>query len=254
MLRTIGWVLWLFAYMASRLPLYFRARRLQKQGRTAERDALIGPVVHRWAAKVLHHIKMEVRIDGLENIPKGRNVVFASNHQSYLDIPVLLACIQPPPPLLARREIGKVPLLKLYMEQLGCIFVQRNDARSAVAALKEAEELVKSGRSLVVFPEGTRSRGGPVAAFQPGMVRIAAKAGVPVVPVCIGGSAQGLEANGFKIQPAEVRLHFLPAIETAGLSKDEQKALAGTIQGQIAARLPGAAIEGGSIPAGAPTA
>ena len=226
MVRTIIMLIWFFCNLISRVPVYFKSKRLIKEGKLEERAALIDAEVAKWAAAVLRYVRMEVEVTGRENLPKGDEVVvFAANHQSYLDIPVLLSTIEPPPPLLARKEIGKIPFLALWMRELGCLFVDRDDARAAMATLKEAEQLVKGGRSLVVFPEGTRSKSDHLAEYQAGVVRIAWKAGVPIVPVAIDGSYRGLEGNGFRVKPAKIRLMFLPPVATEGLDRAGQKAL-----------------------------
>lgn len=234
MLRTIWWISYLFLYFITRLPYAIKLNRLKKQGRAGEAQAIVDEQVALWAQRLLGHIKIDVTVEGEENLPPaGEVVVYASNHQSYLDIPVLLASICPPPPLLARREIGQVPLLGLWMRQLGCVFVQREDARSGMQALKEAQAVVEGGRSLIVFPEGTRSKSDKLGEFQAGVVRIAAKAKVPVVPIAIDGTFRGLEDGGFELRPAKVRLVVLPKVETAGLTREEQKALPQTLHEMV---------------------
>lgn len=234
MLRTIWWITYLFLYLISRLPYTIKLKRLTKQGRADEAQAVIDEQVALWAQRLLKHIKIDVAVEGRENLPApGEVVVFAANHQSYLDIPVLLANISPPPPLLARREIGQVPFLGLWMRKLGCVFVQREDARSGMQALKEAQAVVEGGRCLVVFPEGTRSKSDKLGEFQAGVVRIAAKAKVPVVPVAIDGTFRGLEDGGFRLRPAKVRLVILPRVETASLSREEQKQLPQTLHEMV---------------------
>lgn len=234
MLRTIEGISFLFLYLFSRLPFYWRLKSLAKKGRMQERQNIIDRQVSRWGQLMISHMKMEVTVQGQENLPKdGQVVVFASNHQSFWDIPLILANIQPPPPLLARVEIGKIPLLGLWMRQLGCVFVQRDDARSGMNALKEAQQVVEGGRSLVIFPEGTRSKGGEMGVFQAGAVRVAAKAKVPIVPVVIDGSYRGFEEGGNRIVPSKMRLVFLPQVETENLNREEQKNLASTVQQMI---------------------
>ena len=234
MLRTIWWISYLFLYLITRLPYTIKLNRLQRQGRKAEAQAIIDKQVALWAQRLLMHIKVDVAVEGRENLPAANEVVvFAANHQSYLDIPVLLASIAPPPPLLARKEIGQVPFLGLWMRRLGCVFVQREDARSGMQALKEAQAVVEGGRSLVVFPEGTRSKSDRLGEFQAGVVRIAAKAKVPVVPVVIDGTFRGLEDGGFELRPAKVRLVILPRVETANLSREEQKQLPQTLHEMV---------------------
>lgn len=240
MLRTLGWVLWLFGYMLVRWPIYWWGCHLARTGQVQRQRHVINGLVKPWARRLLKHIKLTVEVSGTENLPPPNEVVvYAANHQSFLDIPVLLANITPPPALLARREIGKVPLLGGWMRQLDCVFVQRDDARAAMAAFRQADAVLQGGRSLVIFPEGTRAKSNKMGPFLPGAVRIATKAGVPIIPVAISGSYKGLEGNGNRVKKATARLVFLPRVETAGLGKDDAKLLPQLLEQQVRAAKDG---------------
>lgn len=254
MLRTLGWVIWLFGYIIGRLPLYWRAAWLARHGRMAEKNAIADKQVKRWSGRLMRHIKLDLTVAGAENLPPPEMpVVYASNHQSFLDIPVILDTLTPAPAIMARRGIMKVPLLRGWMKLLDCVIVDREDARASVAALKEGERLLRGGKSLVVFPEGTRSRGDEVAPFLPGAVRIAWKAGVPIVPLAVDGTYKGLEGGGMRVKPAKVRLTVLPRVETAGLTKEAQKALPGRLEEAIrAAKAPAVPAGAPPVPAGGP--
>ncbi len=233
MLRTIGWILWFFAYMLCRIPRIWMAKNKSE----AEYRAIIDKEVAVWAGKLLRNVKTYVTVEGKENLPApGETVVYVANHQSYLDIPIVLAEIWPPPPILAKRELGKVPLLGYCMRLLGCVFVERDDARSGMEALRKAQETVENGRSMVVFPEGTRSKSDEMTKFQGGAVRLALKAGVPVIPVVIDGSYKGLEGNGFRLQKSDVRMVILPRVETKNLDKAQQRELPQVLEQMIKAK------------------
>lgn len=224
-IKTLGWAIWLFGYLIGRLPAYWRCRHYAKKGQTEQHDAIVQKQVDLWTSKLLHHIKMDVAVEGLENLPKDEVVVFASNHQSFLDIPVLLASIRPICPIMAKKGLDSVPFLSGWMREIGCLFVDRSDARAAMAVLKEGEESLKGGKSLIIFPEGTRSVSDTVGEFKPGVMRIALKAKVRIVPVVVDGTYRALEGNGYKVRPVKVKLKFLPAVETASLTREEQKQL-----------------------------
>ncbi len=227
-------VLWLLFYFLFRLPVYWKAKRLQKQGKTQEHKELVEKEVKRWATRVLRHIRLNLTVTGMENLPpKDEVVVFVCNHQSFTDIPILLAGLDFPRALLSKKEIGKVPLLSGWMNQLGCIYVERDDARAALNALKKCEELLESGSSLIVFPEGSRAKDGTLDEFKGGAVRMALKAKTRIIPLAIDGSYKALEGNGFRLRKADVRLLILPAVETETLTRPEQKELAGRLQEMI---------------------
>ncbi len=229
-LKTLGWLCWMAGYLIGRLPAYWKTKRLAKRGRMAEHDALVRYQVTRWAPRLLRHIKCDVRVSGGENVPEGEVLAIACNHQSFLDIPVLLAHINPPVPLLSKAEIGKVPMLGGWMRHLGCIFVKRGDRRAGMDVMKQAEAQLKGGQSMIIFPEGTRSKTGRIGEYKAGVVRIAVRAGVRILPVVLKGTSKGLEDNGFRVKPTQVSLTILPPVETRGLTREAQKALPQKLQ------------------------
>ena len=224
-LRTILWFLYFWLYLVVLLPRLRKAQRLDAAGELDARDALVEPQVRKWARSLLKKAGVEVEVSGLENIP-GCSAVFVANHQSYFDIPVLLAWLDRPHPLVAKQEIRKIPLIRKWMELLDCVFIDRDNPRQSVAALgTAARNMTQRGRSFIIFPEGTRSRGDQVGEFKNGGFRVALKSGAPVVPVVIDGTYRAMEANHMWIHPAKVRLQVLPPIPTQGMDKEEAKGL-----------------------------
>ena len=125
------------------------------------------------------------------------------------------------------------------MKLLGCVFVRRDDLRASVRALNDATAIVESGRSFVIFPEGTRYKGeeGGAGEFKAGAFRIAVKTGAPVVPVAITGARALFESNGNLCHKGSVRIKVLPPIRTVGMSKAEQKQLPDAVRQTILAQL-----------------
>ena len=225
MIRTVIWVVYFFAYLFFAQPMLWKVRKLRKEGKIEEHDRIVRTMVNNWALRLMKLAGATMEVTGKENIPEGP-VVFAANHQGYADIPLLLTQLDKPNPLIAKKELEKVPLLRDWMTELNCIFIDRDNARQAMDSLKKANELLSEGYSVCIFPEGTRSKGGEIKEFKGGTIRLATRAKVPIVPCCIEGTYNMLEANkGFKITPAKLQLHILPAIETADLSREEIKAL-----------------------------
>ncbi|MCI8652742.1 MAG: 1-acyl-sn-glycerol-3-phosphate acyltransferase [Angelakisella sp.] len=233
-MRTIVWFLYFWGYLLFALPQMKKAQRLEAAGELDARDALVEPRIRSWARSLLKLAGVKVEISGLENIPEGP-VVFVPNHQSYFDIPVLLAWLDRPYPLVSKQEVKKLPLIRQWMELLGCVFIDRDNARQSVSALGEAARtMVERKRSLIIFPEGTRSRGETIGEFKNGGFRAALKAGVPVVPVVIDGTYRAMEANHMWIKPAAVKVQVLEAIPTAGMSREESKEIGERVRGLIA--------------------
>lgn len=236
MLRTLFWLSWVFIYFIGRLPVYFKAKRYKREGRQQEVDEIIRVQVNRWVVRLFRHIKFNLTVTGQENLPgDGEVVVFVSNHQSYLDIPIFINYLDKPHALMAKRELGMVPFLGGWMNILDCVYVQREDIRGAAQALREAAELVERGRSIVICPEGTRSGSDKMGEFKQGAARVALRAGVPIIPLAIDGSHQPLEGNRYRLRPADVRLVILPRVEVKDLSREEQKGLMKRLEEEIRA-------------------
>ena len=144
------------------------------------------------------------------------------------------------------RGILKVTGVSLSVEGLenipkdtACVFVQRDDLRASVRALNDATAIVESGKSFVIFPEGTRYKGeeGGAGEFKAGAFRIAVKTGAPVGPVAMTGARALFENNGNRCHPGSGHIKVLPPIRTAGMSKAEQKQLPDAVRQAILAQL-----------------
>ena len=222
--RTIAMFIYLFGYMIVHYGVLRRAERALAAGDTQLLEELVNKHIPHWS---------------LENIPKDTACVFVGNHRSYYDIPLLLASLDKPHGILAKEELEKIPLLNRWMKLLGCVFVQRDDLRASVRALNDATAIVESGKSFVIFPEGTRYKGeeGGAGEFKAGAFRIAVKTGAPVVPVAITGARALFENNGNLCHPGSVHIKVLPPIRTAGMSKAEQKQLPDAVRQAILAQL-----------------
>ena len=237
--RTIAMFLYLFGYMIVHYGTLRRGERALAAGDTETVEQLVDRHIPCWSRGILKVTGVTLTVEGLENIPKEGPCVFVGNHRSYYDIPLLLASLDKPHGILAKEELGKIPLLNRWMKLLGCVFVQRDDLRASVRALNDATAIVESGRSFVIFPEGTRYKGeeGGVGEFKSGAFRIAVKTGAPVVPVALTGARALFENNGNRCHPGRVHICILPPIQTAGMSKAEQKQLPEAVRQTILAQL-----------------
>lgn len=192
------------------------------------------PVVQKLVKGIMSHSGARVIYHGLENIPEDQNCYFIANHQSYFDIPILLDVMERGTGFVAKDSLGKIPFLKKWMENIGCLFIDRDDIKQSVRVIREASEQMKQGLNMVIFPEGTRSRGGEPHEFKRGSVKPAFLAGVPVIPVCIDGAYKIFEGNkGFRVVPAEVHVYIGEPIETAQMTKAEQRDFAGKMEETI---------------------
>ena len=237
--RTIALFVYLFGYMIVHYGALRRGERALAAGDMATVERLVHDNIPRWSRGILKVTGVQLTVEGRENIPADRACVFVANHRSYYDIPLLLANLDAPHAVLAKEELGKIPLLNRWMRLLGCVFVQRDDVRASVRALNDATAIVEGGHSFIIFPEGTRYKGeeGGAGEFKNGAFRIAVKTGAPLVPVAISGARGLFESHGNRATPGAVRIAILPPIQTEGMSKAEQKQVPDAVRQSILARL-----------------
>lgn len=180
----------------------------------------------------------------------GRAYLVVANHRSMVDIPALcLFCTGGwEMKWMVKRELFDLPWLGWLLRLAGDIPVVRGDAESGAAAAARARALLQQGVPVMVFPEATRSRSGVMASFHPGAFHAAAELGLPILPVVIAGTADCIAPNG-AVQPAQVRLQILPAVETAGRDPRTIAALVNEVQEQIARAVHAPRVTPGGAPA-----
>ena len=176
---------------------------------------------YNWAHSLVLASGVNVKIKGLEKIPQGP-VLIVSNHQSNFDFAILLGCIEKPKGFVAKIELAGIPVVSPWMRNIGCVFMNRSDIRQSLKVMNEAAEIISNGQSMVIFPEGTRSRGENIADFKKGSLKLAAKAGVPIVPVTINGTYKVLEANKGLIRPLDVKVVISEPVIYANLLKEDK--------------------------------
>lgn len=178
-------------------------------------------------------IKVERR--GFEKLHPDRRYLFVANHQSFLDIMVMMGWLRFPA-FLAKKEIESWPLFGWAMHQMGCVFVDRTDRRDRAKAPLRVREALRMGNDFCIFPEGTRSVDGKLLPFQSGAFHIASGGGMTLVPVVIHGSGRILNKRGFGMHPGTIVLEILDPIDLSEGSTDH-KELARSVESAIAARL-----------------
>lgn len=174
-------------------------------------------------ARVIYH--------GLENLPDQRGILFVSNHESYFDILILLQVMEAPTAFVAKNSIRKVPFLSKWLENIGSVYIDRDDLRQSMEAIIATGNLMKRGLNMAIFPEGTRSKSDTAGEFKKGSLKPASMAKAPIVPVFIDGSHRIFESNpGIRIRPAEVHVYIGTPIDMEGMPRAEQKELANRIR------------------------
>lgn len=234
-LRTVIWLIRAFFYLLGAIPDMKRAGRLREAGQMDEFYSVVDNRVRDFARQMLKNAGVTVEIHGAENFT-GVPAVIVANHQSDFDIPIMLASMDKPYGMVAKMSIKKIPLVRTWMDYIGCTFIDRSDARQSIKALNESGNQITLGRSIVIFPEGTRSKSDEMAEFGSGAFKVAFKHKAPIIPVCIDGSYRIMEANNGKwIKPGHVIVTVLPAIETADMERSEQKTIDKRIREELLA-------------------
>lgn len=201
-----------------------KARRIaikyDKQGNIEARDKIVFEKVPLWARYVIELCPATVEVVGEEKLPKDQAVCFIANHQSSLDIPVLLGYVNKPMAFVAKVELSKIPMLADWMRLMQCTFMDRKSPRASVKAMHDAVDGLKRGYSQMIFPEGTRSRGGQTHEFKAGSFKLAFMSEAPIVPVTIDGTWRLFEESG-KLSKGHVKVTIHDPIPTKGLTKEE---------------------------------
>ncbi|QXM07000.1 lysophospholipid acyltransferase family protein [Crassaminicella indica] len=237
MFRTIYIAFYFLVDQIFLIPKAWQIEKLEKQGKIKEMNNLLHTISYSWGRRIVHASGSKINISGLENIPEGP-VVFISNHQGNFDIPILLGFIDKPKAFIAKIELSKIPVFSKWIRKIKCIFIDRNDPRQSLRAINDGVKILKEGHSMIIFPEGTRSKGPKMARFKKGSLRLATKAKVPIVPITIDGSYKIMEANGkLNIKPAEVKVTISKPIYTDNLTKEEESVLSDKVYEIIKSHL-----------------
>lgn len=184
--------------------------------RTGDRRRARNRAFALWGDLGVRAAGIDLRVRGREHLDSPRPAVFVLNHQSGIDPFLTCALLRRDFVGVAKREIRANPVLGPAFAFAGVVFVDRADRDRAVRALEPAVEALRSGLSLAVAPEGTRSAGARLGPFKKGAFHIALRAGVPVVPIVIENAADVLPRGGWVMCPAAVRVTVLPPLPTDG--------------------------------------
>lgn len=192
-------------YLIYSLPFLRMMKRLDPKKDVAKRDQIINRIPKQFAKIFIKLTGSTVTVKGNDRIPEGP-VLIICNHEGDFDIPVLLGFIDKPFGFISKVEVRKIPIVASWMEVMNCVFINRKNRRQAIESIKEGVKQLKKGHSLVIFPEGTRSKGGPIREFKNGGFHLAVDAQVPIVPITIVGTSDIFERNNRLIKPANIQL------------------------------------------------
>ncbi len=187
----------------------------------------------RWGRWLLRGAGVKVVRHGGDDLPPAAPHVFVANHISWFDIPVTLTAL-PPYGFVAKRELETVPLFGAAARAAGVIYIDRENLKAAFTAYDDAASRIRGGRSVLVFPEGTRGDRYALRPFKKGPFVLAIGAGVPIVPVVIHGTIAVSPRTGFRVSTGVVHVHLLEPISTAGLTYNDRETLAEKVRFRMA--------------------
>jgi 1-acyl-sn-glycerol-3-phosphate acyltransferase len=177
-----------------------------------------------WSRLILATTGVRVDVDGLDRLDPDSAYVFVSNHQSIYDIPIVFWALPYQIRIIAKASLGRFPFLGWHLSRTGHMLVDRKRPDRAAAIFARASKLMKQGLSLIVFPEGTRSRDGQLAQFKGGSFYLALQAGLPVVPLSIVGSRHIMLKGRLATYPGRVTLVVHEPIDTTGIAGGDPRA------------------------------
>lgn len=188
-----------------------------------------------WARLILATTGVRVTVEGVEKLDPHRSYVFAANHQSIYDIPIVFASVPFQLRIVAKQSLGRIPFMGWHLHRAGHLLVDRRNP--GLDIVQKMARLVREGSSLIVFPEGTRSVDGQLGRFKKGSFLVALGASLPVVPVTIEGSRHVMQKGRLTVRPGNVRLTVHEPIPTEGLRREEVPAFADRVRSVVAGSL-----------------
>ena len=197
-----------------------------------------------WSWMILKTSGIRVRVEGLENVDPNRTVVYCSNHASAMDIPILFVYLPLQFRFLAKRSLFHLPFLGWHLRRSGHVSVDRMRPHEAMKGFDRAAQKIREGRSVITFPEGTRSRGGDLLPFKAGSFYLAILAQAPIVPITLNGTREVLVPDTYHVRAGQTEMIIHPPIPTAGLTVDDAQSLSNRVREQIKSRWRSTAIKG----------
>ena len=222
--RMITWYILSFILFLLSYPFVLYAAYLHYCKKYAQRDRFSNLVVSLISRLMFHMSGSTITLTGKKNIPKDQPVIFVSNHQGHMDSVIIQAFIRKPKGFVSILAYRQFPIVGSWMKYMGSVFVDRSDSRQTCLNINKAVDNLNRGQSMVVFPEGKLNDGVQTFAFERGWLRLAAKSGVPIVPITIKGSHKILSYNGKTMRPARVECIISEPIKNYAIKRDSDSA------------------------------
>lgn len=199
------------------------------------------PTVTLWVAKRLwspgmlwiHGVRLEIR--GIEKLSGSQITIVASNHESFVDIPVILYSVPFYLFFLCKKELKKIPVVGWYIKEAGMIFIDRQDREKAYDSIQQAGQFIRDGKPVITFPEGHRTKDGKLGLFKRGTFYLALEAGVPVTPMAITGARKVWPSGSLSLRPGKITLSIGTPVSPKDYSIETVDEFADAVRSQVEA-------------------
>lgn len=231
-MRLILIVLFLLIFFIISIPIFiveFIIGKINHRAKVASSQKIVVGAFH----VVLFLAGVKRKVIGANNVPKDEPILYVSNHRSYFDIPISYVSLPTLTGFIAKKEIGKVPILRIWMKNLQCLFLDRDDIRQGMKTILQAIEQVKAGYSIFISPEGTRNHKKEMLPFKEGSFKVAEKTGCAIVPVALTNTDEIFENHMPWVRSAKVVLEFGKPIYPGQLDAETRKHLGSHVQSII---------------------
>jgi 1-acyl-sn-glycerol-3-phosphate acyltransferase len=192
-----------------------------------------------WSGSIVRRARIDLRVDGLEHAVAGESFVLMSNHQSLYDVPVIYQALQRRIRMVAKKELFQVPIWGRAMQRAGFISLDRTNRERSRETLLASANVLHTGTSIWIAPEGTRSRTGELGPFRKGGFHLALQSGARILPITVIGTRKVLPAKGAKITDGcSVQVVIHPPIDPKLYGEERRDELSDAVRHSIASALP----------------
>ena len=199
-----------------------------------KKGKILGFIVKYWAKTIFKTMNINVRVIGLDKLDRNADYIFAPNHASSLDIPLILGFLPFWIVPISKIELKWIPFLGWAMQAAGHVFVDRSDHEKAMLSIaKIKNSLLKNPRSILIFPEGSRTNDGKVNQFKTGGLSIGISTKISIVPVAIGGTFESLSKHSKKFVNKLLTINVGSPVDTRKYSLDDRKDLAIIVNSEV---------------------
>ena len=199
-----------------------------------KKGRVLGSIVKCWAKTIFKTMNINVRVIGLDKLDRNADYIFAPNHASSLDIPLILGFLPFWIVPISKIELKWIPFLGWAMQAAGHVFVDRRDHEKAMVSItKIKNSLLKNPRSILIFPEGSRTNDGRVNQFKTGGLSVGISTKISIVPIAIDGTFESLSKNSKKFVKKLLTINIGSPIDTRKYSLDDRKDLANFVNTEV---------------------